>query len=49
MKKDITIVILDKCSYNIAFGAIEEILNDNAKFSKNDIPTRKENKTHKKP
>ena len=48
MKKDITIVILDKCSYNIAFGAIEEILNDNAKFSKNDVPTRKENKTRKK-
>ena len=49
MKKDIIIVILDKCFYNIAFGAIEEILNDNAKFFKNDIPTRKENKTHKKP
>ena len=49
MKKDITIVILDKCSYSVPFGAIEEILNDNAKFSKNDIPTRKENKTLKKP
>ena len=31
-----TLVILDKCSYN------EEILNDNSKFSKLDIPAGKE-------
>ena len=31
-----TVVILDKCSY---ISAIEEILNDNSKFSKLDIPT----------
>ena len=34
-----TIVILDKCSY---ISAIEEILNDNSKFSKLDIPAGKE-------
>ena len=34
-----TVVILDKCSYIIA---IEEILNDNSKFSKLDIPASKE-------
>ena len=34
-----TVVILDKCSY---ISAIEEILNDNSKFSKLDIPTGKE-------
>ena len=34
-----TVVILDKCSY---IRAIEEILNDNSKFSKLDIPTGKE-------
>ena len=35
-----TVVILDKCSY---ISAIEEILNDNSKFSKLDIPAGKEN------
>ena len=34
-----TVVILDKCSY---ISAIEEILNDNSKFSKLDIPAGKE-------
>ena len=34
-----TVVILDKCSY---ISAIEEILNDNSKFSKLDIPNGKE-------
>ena len=34
-----TVVILDKCSY---ISAIEEILNDNSKFSKLDIPASKE-------
>ena len=34
-----TVAILDKCSY---IRAIEEILNDNSKFSKLDIPTGKE-------
>ena len=34
-----TVVILDKCSY---ISAIEEIFNDNSKFSKLDIPTGKE-------
>ena len=32
-------MILDKCSY---IGAIEEILNDNTKFSKLDIPAGKD-------
>ena len=34
-----TVVVLDKCSY---ISAIEEILNDNSKFSKLDIPAGKE-------
>ena len=34
-----TVVILAKCSY---ISAIEEILNDNSKFSKFDIPAGKE-------
>ena len=34
-----TVVILDKCSY---ISGIEEILNDNSKFSKVDIPAGKE-------
>ena len=34
-----TVVILGKCSY---ISAIEEILNDNSKFSKLDIPVGKE-------
>ena len=34
-----TVVILDKCSY---ISTIEEILNDNSKFSKLDIPAGKE-------
>ena len=34
-----SVVILDKCSY---ISAIEEILNDNSKFSKLDIPAGKE-------
>ena len=34
-----TVVILAKCSY---VSAIEEILNDNSKFSKLDIPAGKE-------
>ena len=34
-----TIVILDKCSY---VSTIEEILNDNSKFSKLDTPAGKE-------
>ena len=34
-----TVVILDKCSY---ISAIDEILNDNSKFSKLDIPAGKE-------
>ena len=34
-----TVVILDKCSY---ISSIEEILNDNSKFSKLDIPAGKE-------
>ena len=34
-----TVAILDKCSY---ISAIEEILNDNSKFSKLDIPAGKE-------
>ena len=33
------VVILDKCSY---ISVIEEILNDNSKFSKLDIPAGKE-------
>ena len=37
--KGSTVVILDKCSY---ISAIEEILNDNSKFSKLDIPVGKE-------
>ena len=37
--KGTTAVILDKCSY---ISAIEEILNDNSKFSKLDIPAGKE-------
>ena len=35
-----TVVILDKCSY---ISVIEEILNDNSKFFKLDIPAGKEN------
>ena len=34
-----SVVILDKCSY---ISAIKEILNDNSKFSKLDIPAGKE-------
>ena len=34
-----TVVILDKCSY---ISAIEEILNENSKFSKLNIPAGKE-------
>ena len=34
-----TIVILDKCSH---ISAIEEILNDNCRFSKHEIPAGKE-------
>ena len=37
--KGTTVVILDKCSY---ISGIEEILNDNSKFSKLDIPAGKE-------
>ena len=37
MDKDNTAVVLDNCSC-----AIEEILNDNSKFSKFDIPAGKE-------
>ena len=37
--KGSTVVILDKCSY---ISAIEEVLNDNSKFSKLDIPAGKE-------
>ena len=37
--KGSTVVILDKCSY---ISSIEEILNDNSKFSKLDIPASKE-------
>ena len=39
MEKGNIVVILDKCSYIIA---IEEILNDNSKFFKLDIPAGKE-------